>query len=73
VGAGLVAGFGVVPEPNHSLQDLITLYKRPSFIVYFTLVEFVIVFGLVATHITEQLSPKYMHRYPDLKMWIGIR
>jgi hypothetical protein len=75
LGAGFVAGFGTVPEPNHSLQDLIKLYKRPSFIVYFTLVEIMIIIGLSATHVIENLMKKRPdHWYhPDLKMWLGIR
>lgn len=82
LGAGLVAGFGVVPEPNHSLQDLIRLYKRPTFIVYFTIIETFICLGLLMTHIIDY---KMEHAPPslsmqgsiygrtDLKMWLGIR
>lgn len=83
LGAGLVAGFGVVPEPNHSLQDLIRLYKRPTFIVYFTIIETFICLGLLTTHIIDY---KMEHAPPslsmqggsiygrtDLKMWLGIR
>ncbi|KAI8881970.1 hypothetical protein K501DRAFT_252266 [Backusella circina FSU 941] len=74
LGAGFVAGFGTVPEPNHTLQDLIKLYKRPSFIVYFTLVEIMIIIGLASTHVIEYLMKKRPdHWYhPDLKMWLGI-
>ncbi|KAI7873476.1 uncharacterized protein EV154DRAFT_430767, partial [Mucor mucedo] len=74
VGAGLVAGFGTVPEPNHTLQDLIALYKRPSFIVYFSLVETFTCVGLFSTHVVEYLSKKRPHHWthPDLKMWLGI-
>ncbi|CAO3599787.1 unnamed protein product [Absidia cylindrospora] len=75
LGAMLVAGFGVVPEPNHTLQDLIQLYKRPSFIIYFTLVEFCTCFGLLTTHLMEYGLKRNSHwqiKYPDLKMWLGI-
>ncbi|KAI8092535.1 magnesium transporter NIPA-domain-containing protein [Halteromyces radiatus] len=74
-GAMLVAGFGVVPEPNHTLQDLIQLYKRPSFIIYFALVEFCICFGLILTHLMEyglERNTQWQIKYPDLKMWLGI-
>ncbi|KAI8342432.1 magnesium transporter NIPA-domain-containing protein [Chlamydoabsidia padenii] len=74
-GAMLVAGFGVVPEPNHTLEDLIQLYKRPSFIIYFTLIEFCTCFGLLTTHIIEYGLKRNTHwqiKYPDLKMWLGI-
>ncbi|KAG2175839.1 hypothetical protein INT44_000317 [Umbelopsis vinacea] len=53
LGAVLIGGFGVVQEPNHTLEDLIQLYKRPAFIAYFAVVEFFIVAGLAATHIVE--------------------
>ncbi|ORX58960.1 hypothetical protein DM01DRAFT_1366216 [Hesseltinella vesiculosa] len=76
LGAMLVAGFGVVPEPNHTLQDLIRLYQRPSFIIYFTIVEFVTCFGLISTHLLEygyNANPiAWTSRYPNIKMWLGI-
>ncbi|CAO3659067.1 hypothetical protein G6F70_006494 [Rhizopus microsporus] len=72
-GASLIAGFGVVPEPNHSLEDLIQLYKRPSFIVYFALLESFTFFGLLATHIMEHLVKVQPLRYsPDLRKYLGI-
>jgi hypothetical protein len=36
-GAVLIAVFGIVPEPTHSLEDLLVLFNRPAFIVYFSL------------------------------------
>ncbi|KAG1046803.1 hypothetical protein G6F46_010363 [Rhizopus delemar] len=72
-GAILIAGFAVVPEPNHSLEDLIQLYKRPSFIVYFTLLETFTFLGLLITHLMEYLlKTKPMFYSPDLKMYLGI-
>lgn len=83
LGAGLVAGFGVVPEPNHSLQDLIRLYKRPTFIVYFTIIETFICLGLLTTHIIDykmehappslSMQGSSIYGRTDLKMWLGIR
>src|ERR1051325_2321861 len=53
VGAIMIALFGVVDEPNHSLDDLIELYKRPAFIAYFTLIELVVVSLLIANKFGE--------------------
>lgn len=36
-GAVLIGIFGVVPVPVRSLEDLLRLFKREAFIVYFTL------------------------------------
>ena len=36
-GAVLIAVFGIVPEPTRSLEDLLALFNRPTFIVYFSL------------------------------------
>lgn len=37
VGAVLIGIFGIVAEPTHSLDDLLRLFGRTSFVVYFTL------------------------------------
>ncbi|KAG0232768.1 hypothetical protein BGW42_007928 [Actinomortierella wolfii] len=55
LGAILIGLFGVVPEPSHSLEDLIELWKRPAFIIYFSMVEIAVVFLLVANHVVEKL------------------
>ncbi|KAJ7293572.1 hypothetical protein C8J57DRAFT_1269377 [Mycena rebaudengoi] len=36
-GAILIAVFGIVPEPTRSLEDLLQLFRRPTFVVYFSL------------------------------------
>lgn len=36
-GAILIAIFGIVPEPTRSLEDLLELFSRPAFVVYFSL------------------------------------
>lgn len=46
-GAVLIGIFGIVPEPAHSLDDLLRLFERPSFIVYFSLLG-VVVFSVLA-------------------------
>ncbi|KAG0264087.1 hypothetical protein BG011_007482 [Mortierella polycephala] len=55
LGAIMIGLFGVVPEPNHSLEDLIELWKRPAFIFYFSLIEITVVSLLVVNRIVEQL------------------
>ena len=47
-GAVLIAVFGIVPEPTHSLEDLLRLFNRPAFVAYFSLLGFV-VFVLLVT------------------------
>ncbi len=41
-GAVLIAIFGIVPEPTHSLEDLLVLLARPAFVAYFTLLGFAV-------------------------------
>lgn len=45
-GAVLIAVFGVVPEPTHSLEDLLILFGRPAFVVYFSLLGVFVVVAL---------------------------
>lgn len=86
-GALLVGFFGVVPEPNHSLSDLILLYRKPGFIVYFTILETFIVATMLVTHYLEyccalielrqeeDITPKkVVHGYSleEMKRYIGI-
>lgn len=35
-GAVLIAVFGIVPEPTRSLEDLLQLFSRPTFVAYFS-------------------------------------
>ncbi|KAK4510709.1 uncharacterized protein ATC70_005142 [Mucor velutinosus] len=84
LGALLVGFFGVIPEPNHSLSDLIQLYKKSGFIIYFTILETIIAALMLVTHyleyrcvqieLKEEMEHKKIHGYPltDLKRWIGI-
>lgn len=80
--------FGVIPEPNHSLKDLIVLYKNSGFIIYFTILETLIVTVMLMTHYLEyrcnqiELAPLLLHSQKiklygyslvDLKKYIGIR
>jgi len=36
-GASLIAVFGVVPEPTRDLEDLLELFRRPAFVLYFSI------------------------------------
>lgn len=49
----MIAFFGAVYEPNHSLEDLIELYKRPAFIAYFSVIEFLVIVVLIANKIGD--------------------
>jgi drug/metabolite transporter (DMT)-like permease len=46
-GAVLIAWFGIVPEPTRSLEDLLELFRRPVFAIYFSLLGFVVVVALL--------------------------
>lgn len=88
VGALLVGLFGVIPEPDHDIDDLVRLYKKPAFIAYFSVLEFVIMSGLFITHYCERLyymmestaiQPTNMGKFvgrwvsmEDFKKYIGI-
>ncbi|RDB28885.1 hypothetical protein Hypma_015525 [Hypsizygus marmoreus] len=52
-GAVLIAVFGIVPEPTRSLEDLLTLFSRPAFVIYFSILGAAVLICLVITHITE--------------------
>lgn len=46
-GASLIAIFGVVPEQNHTLEELMDLFRRKGFVVYITLMSVAVV-GVLA-------------------------
>ncbi|KAG9094402.1 hypothetical protein FRC06_010837 [Ceratobasidium sp. 370] len=52
-GAVLIAVFGIVPESTHSLDDLLRLFRRPIFVVYFTLLGSALLIALIITHVAE--------------------
>lgn len=52
-GAVLIAVFGIVPEPTHSLEDLLALFRRPPFVAYFSTLGSVVFVALVVSHIVE--------------------
>ncbi|KAI0321340.1 hypothetical protein OF83DRAFT_1198753 [Amylostereum chailletii] len=63
-GAVLIAVFGIVPEPTHSLEDLLRLFRRPAFVAYFSLLGFVVVVCLVITHVAEFSYLRRLRRLP---------
>ncbi|KAJ3779226.1 hypothetical protein EV361DRAFT_818615 [Lentinula raphanica] len=52
-GAVLIAIFGIVPEPTRSLEDLLELFRRPTFVVYFSLLGATVFISLAITHLVE--------------------
>ncbi|KAJ1981229.1 hypothetical protein H4R34_002152 [Dimargaris verticillata] len=55
LGGMLVGLFGAIPMPAHSLEDLIRLYRRPAFIIYFALLETVVIAGIIAGYVLKAL------------------
>ncbi|CAO3653056.1 unnamed protein product [Cunninghamella blakesleeana] len=86
IGALLVGLFGVISEPDHDIEDLIRLYKKPGFIAYFSVLETFIVTSILASHYAESIyfrieksgfldSGKWLGQWispADFKMCIGI-
>ena len=52
-GAVLIAVFGVVEEREHSLDELLRLFGRKAFVVFFSIEGFVIIVTLVAVSISS--------------------
>ncbi|KZV82046.1 hypothetical protein EXIGLDRAFT_779031 [Exidia glandulosa HHB12029] len=65
IGAVLIAVFGVVPEPNHSLEDLLALLRRGPFVIYFSLLVAAVLGLLVVTHIAERTLPVAVASVPS--------
>lgn len=57
-GAVLIAEFGIVPEPSHTLEDLLALFSRPAFIAYFSLLGLftVIALAIVSLKVNAMIS-----------------
>lgn len=51
-GAVLIGAYGIVPEPPHSLDDLMRLFGRPSFVVYFSLLTLAVILILTTVSST---------------------
>ncbi|KAJ1018411.1 hypothetical protein NDA18_006565 [Ustilago nuda] len=52
-GAVLIGYFGVVPSPPHSLDELLDLYARPTFVAFATIFTFLFVGLLTVSHLAE--------------------
>lgn len=52
-GAVLIGYFGVVPSPPHSLDELLDLYARPTFVAFATIFTFIFVGVLTVSHLAE--------------------
>ncbi|KAJ1026918.1 hypothetical protein NDA16_002211 [Ustilago loliicola] len=52
-GAVLIGYFGVVPSPPHSLDELLDLYARPTFVAFATIFTFLFVGVLTVSHLAE--------------------
>jgi len=50
-GAVIIAIFGIVPDPTRSLDDLLELFARPTFIAYFSILGMVIIACLAAVRL----------------------
>lgn len=63
-GAVLVAIFGIVPEPTHTLEDLLVLFSRPTFVAYFSLLGFAVLVCLAITHLSEYSYSIHLRNRP---------
>ncbi|KAG1825923.1 uncharacterized protein BJ212DRAFT_1316975 [Suillus subaureus] len=52
-GAALIAIYGIVPETTRSLDELMALFARPAFIVWFCAEGFILLVCLIVTHGVE--------------------
>lgn len=64
-GAVLIAIFGIVPEPTHSLEDLLVLFSRPTFIAYFTLLGVAVLVCLAIVSRVYSLQRDLIYSRPD--------
>ncbi|SAL96567.1 hypothetical protein [Absidia glauca] len=72
IGALLVGLFGVIPEPDHDIEDLIRLYKRPAFIVYFSILETFIVTTVLLSHYGESIFNRIEKSgFQDTGKWLA--
>ncbi|EST05315.2 Magnesium transporter NIPA [Kalmanozyma brasiliensis GHG001] len=61
-GAVLIGYFGVVPSPPHSLDELLDLFARPTFVAFATIFTFVFVGVLTVSHLAEWQLHSRAHR-----------
>ena len=71
LGATLIATFGAMKEPAHSLDELLGLLAGVPFLVWMG-AQAIIVFGiLIATKMSSVMRPKQVHT-PKMKMVRGV-
>ncbi|CED83493.1 Uncharacterized conserved protein [Phaffia rhodozyma] len=63
-GAILIATFGVVPEPSHTIDDLVRLFGRPQWTTYISILAAAVVLALVTSHILEHFMWKRIDSQP---------
>jgi hypothetical protein len=61
-GAVLIGYFGVVPSPPHSLDELLDLYARPTFVAFATIFLFLFVGVLTVSHLADWQLHTRMYR-----------
>ncbi|KAK9466249.1 magnesium transporter NIPA-domain-containing protein [Lipomyces arxii] len=61
-GAILIAAFGAVPEPNHTLEELLYLLGRKSFLLWFGMTIFIAVFLLIMLRMMRTWKRGHTHR-----------
>ncbi|PWN46785.1 hypothetical protein IE53DRAFT_372024, partial [Violaceomyces palustris] len=61
-GAVLIGYFGVVQEPPHSLDELLSLYARPAFVAFATIFVIVFIGVLAIAHLAEWQLHMLMYR-----------
>ncbi|KIO08272.1 hypothetical protein M404DRAFT_344461 [Pisolithus tinctorius Marx 270] len=52
-GAALIAVYGIMPETTRGLDELIALFVRPAFLVWFCVEAALVVVCLIVTHVAE--------------------
>ena len=52
-GAALIAIFGIVQEPTRSIEDLLALFSRPAFLIYFSILSAMVFICLLIVCLTR--------------------
>ena len=71
IGAALIAAFGAMKEPTHSLDELLGLLAGTPFLLWMGAQVLVIAGILIATRLSSMLRPKLKHT-PKMRMIRGV-
>lgn len=71
IGAALIAAFGAMKEPNHSLDELLQLLNGPPFLVWMGAQALLVLGILIATKMSSVLRPKSKDM-PRMRMIRGV-